>query len=77
MDLPSEELCALLRFRYAMTDAQMAAVEPGHVRVMYEFCQEGGKEMYESSAGRWIRLEIGADLKSMKEGGVGGVNDDF
>ena len=45
--------------------------------VMYEFCQEGGKEMYESSAGRWIREEIGADLKSMREGGVGGVNEDF
>lgn len=77
MDLPSEELCALLRFRYAMTDPQMAGVEPDRVGVMYEFCQEGGKEMYESSAGRWIREEIGADLKSMREGGVGGVNEDF
>ncbi|CAD6590335.1 MAG: hypothetical protein ASARMPRED_004728, partial [Alectoria sarmentosa] len=63
MDLASEDLCALLRFRYAMTDPQMAGVEPGRVQVMYEFCREGGKEMYESEAGKWIRVEMEAHLK--------------
>lgn len=77
MDLSPEDLCALLRFRYAKTDPLMARVDFEDVKVMYAFCEGRPKEMYEKHACGWIRLEMGQDLRSMREGGVGGVNEDF
>lgn len=75
--MSSEDLCALLRFRYAETDPLMARVELADLQAMYVFCKGWPKEMYEKHAGGRIRLEMGQDLKLMREGGVGGVNEDF
>ena len=55
----------------------MARVDFEDVKVMYAFCEGRPKEMYEKHACGWIRLEMGQDLRSMREGGVGGVNEDF
>lgn len=75
IDVPREELCQLLRFRYASTDPQMARVELGHLQPMYDLCK--GKEMYESVSKGMIKRYMGRDLKLMREGGDGLVNEDF
>lgn len=75
MNVTREELCELLRFRYAKTDPLMARVEPCHVHSMYDFCK--GKEMYESVSESMIKRQMGRDLKLMREGGQGLVNADF
>lgn len=77
MDLSLEDLCALLCFRYAKDDPQMEGVEVDHVAAMYEFCQGWPKEMYEKTAGSLIRLQMGSDLKLMRDGGVAVVSGDF
>ncbi len=77
MKVSDEELCALLRFRYAKDDPLMARVETRHVGAMYDFCQGLQEEMYEETAGGLIRLQMKKDLKLMREGGVGVVSGDF
>ncbi|KAF6218794.1 hypothetical protein HO133_005337 [Letharia lupina] len=75
--LSSEDLCALLRFRYARTDPLMAGVELGHVGAMYGFCKGWPRELYEEKAENLIRVQMGMDLKLMREGGLGVVSEDF
>lgn len=72
-----EDLCALLRFRYAKTDPKMARAEQAHVVAMYGFCKVWGKEMYEKNAWGLIQSQMRDDLRILKEGGEGGVNWDF
>ena len=66
--LSMEDLCALLRFRYARMDARMKGVEESHVLAMREFVGEKGKQMYEVKCPRFIRKEMEVDLRSMREG---------
>ena len=68
IELSMEDLCALLRFRYARMDARMEGVEERHVLAMREFVGERGKEMYEVKCPRFIRKEMEVDLRSMREG---------
>lgn len=77
MALSSDDLCALLRFRYAQTDLLMAHVEPSHVRDMYNFCKRLEGQMYEARARKLIRAQMEGDLERMRGGGVGGVSGDF
>ena len=77
MRLSEEDLCALLRFRYAKDDPLMARVETGHVGAMYGFCQGLPTKMYEETAKGLIRYQMARDLKLMREGGVGAVSEDF
>lgn len=77
LELSSEDLCALLRFRYARTDPQMAWVELAHVGPMYDFCKRWPKEMYELTAWNFIKQEMGLDLELMRDGGVSVVSEDF
>lgn len=68
IQLSMEDLCALLRFRYAGMDARMNGVDESHVLAMREFVGERGKEMYDVR--RWfMRKDMEADLKSIREGG--------
>ncbi|KAL9071777.1 MAG: hypothetical protein Q9161_004041 [Pseudevernia consocians] len=77
MKLSVEDLCALLRFRYAKDDPLMARVETAHVGAMYAFCKGLRQAMYEETAGGLIKWQMARDLKLMREGGVGVVSEDF
>ena len=67
--LSMEDLCALLRFRYAGMDARMKEVNEGQVLAMREFIRERGKQMYEPKFPRFIREEMERDLRSMRDAG--------
>lgn len=75
MEISREELCKLLRFRYAKTDPQMARVQLCHLHSMYEVCK--GKEMYESKVEGVIKREMRKDLGDMRGGVEGLVNENF
>ena len=64
-----EDLCALLRFRYAGMDARMKEVDESRVSAMREFVRERGKQMYEVKFPRFVRKEMEVDLRSMREAG--------
>ena len=55
----------------------MAGVELGHVGAMYDFCKGWPRELYEEKAENLIRVQMGMDLKLMREGGLGVVSEDF
>ena len=69
-----EDLCALLRFRYAGMDARMERVDERQVLAMREFVRERGRQMYEVRFPRFVRKEMEMDLKCMREGGEGGAS---
>ena len=67
--LSMEDLCALLRFRYAGMDARMKGVDEGQVLAMREFVRERGKQMYETKFPQFIKKEMEGDLRSMRDAG--------
>ena len=58
MKLSEEDLCALLRFRYAKVDPLMARVETCHVGAMYAFCKGLRDGMYEETARGLIKWQM-------------------
>ena len=67
-----EDLCALLRIRYAEIDPQMENVEECHVDAMDEFCKRQGKQMYEEKYPEFVKKEMEVDLRNMREVGETG-----
>ena len=71
IELSMEDLCALLRFRYAGVDARMKGVDESHVLAMRDFVKERGKQMYDVKYPRFVRTDMEVDLRSMREGREG------
>lgn len=75
IELSTEELCALLRFRYPREDKQ--GLERWHILAMKEFCERQGKDWYEVEARELIKKEMQRDLRLLMEGAKRAVSEDF
>lgn len=75
IELSAQELCALLRFRYARDDKQMERVGRCDIVAMREFCDRRGKIWYEVEARELIRKEMQRDLKDLADVGQRAVRE--